>query len=64
MKDTSEYVPTRFMLEDSYYDEEAADFAVMFIEQLCHTKGTWAGKKFKLLDWQNRMDTGSLIPPT
>lgn len=55
MKDTSEYVPTRFMLEDSYYDEEAADFAVMFIEQLCHTKGTWAGKKFKLLDWQSQI---------
>lgn len=55
MKDTSEYVPTRFMLEDSYYDEEAADFAVMFIEQLCHTKGTWTGKKFKLLDWQSQI---------
>ena len=55
MKDTSEYVPTRFMLEDSYYDEEAADFAVMFIEQLCHTKGTWAGKKFKLLEWQSQI---------
>ena len=43
------------MLEDSYYDEEAADFAVMFIEQLCHTKGTWAGKKFKLLEWQSQI---------
>lgn len=47
-----EYVPTRFMLEDSYYDEALADYAVNFIECLCHTKGTWAGKPFKLLDWQ------------
>ena len=43
------------MLEDSYYDEEMANFAVTFIEQLCHTKGTWAGKKFKLLDWQEQI---------
>lgn len=51
----TEYTPTRFMLDDSYYDDGAADFAVMFIEQLCHTKGTWAGKKFKLLDWQEQI---------
>ena len=50
-----EYVPTRFMLEDSYYDEELADYAVNFIECLCHTKGTWAGKPFKLLDWQTQI---------
>lgn len=50
-----EYVPTRFMLEDSYYDEELADYAVNFIECLCHTKGTWAGKLFKLLDWQTQI---------
>ena len=47
-----EYIPSRFMLEDSYCDDELAQFAVMFIESLCHTKGTWAGKPFKLLDWQ------------
>ena len=29
--------------KDSRYDKDAADFAVMFIESLCHTKGTWAG---------------------
>lgn len=51
----TEYIPSRFMLDDSYYDEDAADFAVMFIEQLCHTKGTWAGKKFKLLEWQEQI---------
>lgn len=55
MKKEFEYIPTRFMLEDSYYDEEMANFAVTFIEQLCHTKGTWAGKKFKLLDWQEQI---------
>jgi len=55
LKKEFEYIPTRFMLEDSYYDEEMANFAVTFIEQLCHTKGTWAGKKFKLLDWQEQI---------
>lgn len=55
MKKEFEYIPTRFMLEDSYYDEEMANFAVTFIEQLCHTKGTWAGKKFKLLNWQEQI---------
>ena len=43
------------MAKDSYYDEEAADYAVNFIECLCHTKGTWAGKKFKLLEWQEEI---------
>lgn len=49
------YTPTRFMAENSHYDKDAADFAVMFIESLCHTKGTWAGKKFELIDWQERI---------
>lgn len=49
------YTPTSFMAENSHYDKEAADFAVMFIESLCHTKGTWAGKKFELIDWQERI---------
>ena len=39
-----EYTPTRFMLETSHYDEEKADRAVRFIENLKHTKGKWAGK--------------------
>ncbi len=26
-----------------------------FIECLCHTKGTWAGKKFELIDWQEQI---------
>ena len=49
------YTPTKFMSSDSKYDKDAADFAVMFIEQLCHTKGTWAGKPFDLIDWQERI---------
>ena len=49
------YQPTPFMEPDSHYDKEAADFAVMFIEQLCHTKGTWAGKPFVLLPWQEKI---------
>ena len=36
-------------------DEDAADFAVAFIESLCHTKGTWAGKHFELIDWQEQI---------
>ena len=37
------------------YDKDAADFAVMFIESLSHTKGTWAGKPFELIDWQEQI---------
>ena len=49
------YTPTKFMSADSKYDKDAADFAVMFIEQLCHTKGMWAGKPFDLIDWQEQI---------
>lgn len=40
---------------DSHYDEDAADYAVAFIENLCHTKGRWAGKPFKLMPWQEQI---------
>lgn len=40
------YQPTRFMLPTSHYDKAKADRAVAFIENLCHTKGKWAGKRF------------------
>lgn len=43
------------MAKDSTYNKEAADFAVSFIECLCHTKGTWAGKPFELIDWQEQI---------
>lgn len=43
------------MNKDSYYDKGAADYAVGFIECLSHTKGTWAGKPFELIDWQEQI---------
>ena len=55
MKKLKKYTPTEFMADDSHYDKAAADYAVNFIECLSHTKGTWAGKPFELLDWQERI---------
>lgn len=49
------YKPTKFMAKTSHYDKKAADFAVSFIEALTHTKGRWAGKPFKLIDWQEQI---------
>lgn len=49
------YEPSQFMAEDSYYDQDSADFAVNFIEALTHTKGRWAGKPFELIDWQEQI---------
>ncbi|MCD8108767.1 MAG: terminase large subunit [Clostridiales bacterium] len=43
------------MLDASHYDKKKADKAVKFIEQLCHTKGKWAGKRFWLLPWQEQI---------
>ena len=55
MRKLKKYTPTKFMAETSRYDKAAADYAVMFIESLCHTKGTWAGKPFELIDWQEQI---------
>ena len=55
MRKLKNYKPTKFKAKGSYYDKEYADFAVTFIESLCHTKGTWAGKKFELIDWQEQI---------
>ena len=55
LKKLKKYKPTEFMAKGSHYDKSAADFAVAFIQELCHTKGTWAGKKFQLLDWQEQI---------
>ena len=55
MRKLKKYVPTRFLAKGSKYDNAAADYAVNFIECLCHTKGTWAGKKFELIDWQEQI---------
>lgn len=49
------YKPTGFMAKDSHYEKEAADYAVNFINCLCHTKGTWAGKAFELIPWQEQI---------
>ena len=43
------------MAKDSRYDKAAADYAVNFIQCLSHTKGTWAGKPFDLLPWQEQI---------
>ena len=53
------------MAKDSHYDKEAADFAVMFIEQLSHTKGKWAGQPFELLPWQEQIirDVFGILKP-
>lgn len=55
MRKLKNYKPTKLKAKDSYYDKEYADFAVAFIESLCHTKGTWAGKWFELMDWQEQI---------
>ncbi len=51
----TEYHPTKYMMGTSHYDEGRADRAVSFIENLCHTKGRWAGKRFWLLPWQEQI---------
>jgi len=65
MAKAQKYTPTKFMLPDSVYDRDKADMAVSFIECLCHTKGTWAGKHFKLLDWQEQIirDVFGIVKP-
>ncbi len=49
------YTPSPFMLPTSHYDEAKANRAVRFIENLRHTKGKWAGKRFWLLPWQEQI---------
>ena len=49
------YKPTEFKAKTSVYDKDSADYEVIFIESLCHTKGTWAGKPFELIDWQEQI---------
>ena len=55
IKKLKKYKPTKFKQKTSAYDKSAADYAVAFIENLCHTKGTWAGKPFELIDWQEQI---------
>ena len=49
------YKPSRFMLPTCHYDAAKADRAVTFIENLRHTTGKWAGKRFWLLPWQEQI---------
>ena len=65
MNKLENFEPTRFMEKTSTYDEARADYAVAFIEALCHTKGTWAGKPFELIDWQEQIirDLFGVIKP-
>lgn len=59
------YKPSKFMLETSHYDKAKADRAVRFIENLCHTKGKWAGTRFWLLPWQEQLirDIFGIVKP-
>ena len=59
------YVPSPFMAKDSHYDKEAADYAMNFIQCLSHTKGTWAGKAFELIPWQEQIirDVFGILKP-
>lgn len=59
------YKPSRFMLPTSHYDKAKADRAVKFIENLCHTKGKWAGTRFWLLPWQEQLirDIFGIVKP-
>ena len=59
------YKPSRFMRPTSHYDKAKADRAVKFIENLCHTKGKWAGKRFWLLPWQEQLirDIFGIVKP-
>ena len=53
------------MLPTSHYDKVKADRAVRFIENLCHTKGKWAGTRFWLLPWQEQLirDIFGIVKP-
>ena len=65
MKKLKKYRPTKFKARSSHYDQELADRAVTFIENLPHTKGIWAGKKFELMAWQEQIvrDVFGIVKP-
>jgi len=43
------------MLPTSHYDKRKADRVVTFINNLKHTKGSWAGLPFELIWWQEEL---------
>ena len=49
------YKPCKYMLPNSHYDKDEADFVVNFIQSLKHTKGEFYKQKFDLIDWQERL---------
>ena len=53
------------MLPTSRYDKGRADHAVDFIQNLEHTTGRWAGRRFKLMPWQERLvrDLFGIVKP-
>jgi phage terminase large subunit-like protein len=55
MQKLQEYTPTRFMEGTSHYDPKAADYTVLFIEQLRHTKGEFYNMPFDLIPWQEQV---------
>jgi len=59
------YSPTFFKARDSVYSKAAADYAVSFVQALSHTKGSWAGKPFELIDWQEQIirDVFGILKP-
>ena len=65
MRKLKKYKPTKFKAKDSVYNKALADYAVGFIECLCHTKGTWAGEPFELIDWQEQIvrDLFGIVKP-
>lgn len=65
MKKLKKYRPTKFKARSSHYDQELADRAVTFIENLPHTKGIWSGKKFELMAWQEQIvrDVFGIVKP-
>lgn len=65
MRKLKKYKPTRFKLETSTYNKKLANYAVDFIQCLSHTKGTWAGERFELIDWQEQIirDLFGIVKP-
>ena len=65
MRKLKNYKPTHFMAETSSYNKGAADYAVLFIESLRHTKGSWYRKPFELIDWQEQIirDVFGILKP-
>jgi len=53
--DNKKFIPTKFMLPTSYYDNKKAERVIKFIENLKHVKGRWYNTPFKLLKWQEEI---------